>query len=100
MRNWWGVASTAGAAAGRLEVAGSRPVDGRHELRPVFASGLPGPIYGQKTNLNPTTDDPWVRPLGLGGLLASGDLLQTTLQGALDLVAHGNRCWLAAGYLG
>ena len=42
--------STAGAAVGRLEVVG-RPVEGRHELRPDFASGLPGPRYGQKTNL-------------------------------------------------
>ena len=68
------------------------------KLRPVFASGLPGPSYGQKTNLNPTTGDPWVRPLGLGGLLASDDLLQTKLQGALDnLVARGNRCWLGLG---
>ena len=54
------MASTAGAAAGRLEVAGSRPVDGRHELRPVFASGLPGPSYGQKTNLNAASGDLWV----------------------------------------
>ena len=91
------MASTAGAAVGRLEVVeAGRSTDVK--LRPVFASGLPGPSYGQKTNLNPTTGDPWVRPLGLGGLLASGDLLQSTLLGALDnLVARGNRCWLGLG---
>ena len=91
-------ASTAGAAVGRLEVVAEAGRSTDVKLRPVFASGLPGPSYGQKTNLNPTTGDPWVRPLGLGGLLASGDLLQSTLLGALDnLVARGNRCWLGLG---
>ena len=101
------MASTAGAAVGRLEVAGTagRPVDGRHELRPDFASGLPGPSYGQKTNLNPTTGDPWVRPLGLGGLLASGDPLQcvqvTRQRSWVPWITSwlGNRFWLT-GYLG
>ena len=54
------MASTAGAAVGRLEVVAEagRPTDVK--LRPVFASGLPGPSYGQKTNLNPTSGDLWV----------------------------------------
>ena len=45
------MASTAGAAVRRLEVVAEagRPTDVK--LRPVFASGLPGPSYGQKTNL-------------------------------------------------
>ena len=44
------MASTAGAAVGRLEVVeAGRSTDVK--LRPVFASGLPGPSYGQKTNL-------------------------------------------------
>ena len=53
MRNWWGLgASAAGAAVGRLEVVGAGwSMDGRHELRPDFASGPPGLRYSQKTNL-------------------------------------------------
>ena len=53
------MASTAGAAVGRLEVVeAGRSTDVK--LRPVFASGLPGPSYGQKTNLNRTSGDLWV----------------------------------------
>ena len=53
------MASTAGAAVGRLEVVeAGRSTDVK--LRPVFASGLPGPSYGQKTNLKPTSGDLWV----------------------------------------
>ena len=66
MRNWWGLQPpllAAGATDGRLKVVGVGRMDGRHELRPVFASGLPGPRYGQKTNLNLTTGDPWVDDL-------------------------------------
>ena len=44
--------------------------DGRHELRPVFASGLPGPRYGQKTNLEPTSGDLWVWMTAGFGLIA------------------------------
>ena len=55
------MASTAGAAVGRLEVVGvAGRLDGRHELRPFSASGLPGLRYSQKTNLNPTSGDLWV----------------------------------------
>ena len=43
----------AGALDGRLEVVGAGRSDGRHELRPVFASEPPGQSYGQKTNLGP-----------------------------------------------
>ena len=51
------MASTAGAAVGRLEVVeAGRSTDVK--LRPVFASGLPGPSYGQKTNS--TSGDLWV----------------------------------------
>ena len=100
------MASTAGAAVGRLEVVAEagRPTDVK--LRPVFASGLPGPSYGQKTNLNPTTGDPWVRPLGLGGLLASGDPLQSHFK-MINVSQRswvpwitswlGNRFWLGLG---
>ena len=49
----------AAGALGRLKVVAGR-LDGRHELRPFSASGLPGPRYGQKTNLNPTSGDLWV----------------------------------------
>ena len=65
MRNWWGLEPpllTAGAAVGRLEVVGGAGLDGRHELRPFSASGLPGLNYSQKTNLNRTSGD----LLGLG----------------------------------
>ena len=44
----------AGALDGRLEVVGAGRSDGRHELRPFFASGPPGQSYGRKTNLNLT----------------------------------------------
>ena len=72
------MASTAGAAVGRLEVVeAGRSTDVK--LRPVFASGLPGPSYGQKTNLHPTSRPLGGWPLGVGGLLASGDLLQCVL---------------------
>ena len=51
------MASTAGAAVRRLEVVeAGRSTDVK--LRPVFASGLPGPSYGQKTNS--TSGDLWV----------------------------------------
>ena len=44
----------AGALDGRLEVVvGAGQLDGRHELRPVFASEPPGQSYGPKTNLGP-----------------------------------------------
>ena len=44
----------AGALDGRLEVVvGAGRSDGRHELRPVFASEPPGQSYGPKTNLGP-----------------------------------------------
>ena len=44
-----------------LEVVGAgRSMDGRHELRLFFASGLPGLNYSQKTNLKPTSGDLWV----------------------------------------
>ena len=96
------MASTAGAAVGRLEVVeAGRSTDVK--LRPVFASGLPGPSYGQKTNLNPTTGDPWVRPLGLGGLLASDDPLQcvqvTRQRSWVPRITSwlGNRFWLGVG---
>ena len=45
-----GVWKLLGQPAGRTDV----------KLRPVFASGLPGPRYGQKTNLEPTSGDLWV----------------------------------------
>ena len=94
------MASTAGAAVGRLEVVeAGRSTDVK--LRPVFASGLPGPSYGQKTNS--TSGDLWVWASVTSynrwvWAVTSDDLLQSTLLGALDnLVARGNRCWLGLG---
>ena len=55
----WPPPLAAGAAVGRLEVVvGAGWLDGRHELRPFFASGPPGLNYSQKTNL--TSGDLWV----------------------------------------
>ena len=59
------MASTAGAAVGRLEVVeAGRSTDVK--LRPVFASGLPGPSYGQKTNLTSGDLDCSLDAEGLG----------------------------------
>ena len=82
------MASTAGAAVGRLEVVeAGRSTDVK--LRPVFASGLPGPSYGQKTNLHPTSRPLGGWPLGVGGLLASGDLQLCWDLGDLVAVTSG-----------
>ena len=59
------MASTAGATVGRLEVGeAGRSTDVK--LRPVFASGLPGPSYGQKTNLTSGDLDCSLDGAGLG----------------------------------